>query len=230
MQIAKFVRWAASAHSWYKHVPLQEAAVFCFVLDLTVGMRRTANGFAEQFDGDVRTHYSWLPTKAYREAFGLLTYRDALPAFQPKTRGPRSVSVQKIDAERVWIPAHLVKAGSCHVTAACHGRAESYQIYHHCYEAFVQASRDGTLGALPKVGQLSSDEADEPTRHTYSYLPKQEQMAHFRSLPPGDCSPRTDTHLRLTPRHVPPLTMRRPLYPHYPPPLQRAPTRLMQRL
>ena len=33
VQIAKFVRWAASAHSWYKHLPLQDAAVFSFVLD-----------------------------------------------------------------------------------------------------------------------------------------------------------------------------------------------------
>jgi len=23
VQIAKFVRWAASAHSWYKHTPLE---------------------------------------------------------------------------------------------------------------------------------------------------------------------------------------------------------------
>ena len=45
-------------------------------------MKRTRNGFVDQHEGDARTHYSWLPTRAYREAFGLLTYRDALPAFQ----------------------------------------------------------------------------------------------------------------------------------------------------
>ena len=50
VQIAKFVRWAASAHSWYKHIPLQDAAVFSFVLDLTVGMKRTHDGFVEQLD------------------------------------------------------------------------------------------------------------------------------------------------------------------------------------
>ena len=73
---------------------LQDAAVFSFVLDLTVGMKRTPDGFVEQHEGDARTHYSWLPTRAYRDAFGLLTYRDALPAFQPNcVVGPRSVSV-----------------------------------------------------------------------------------------------------------------------------------------
>jgi hypothetical protein len=51
--------------------------------------------------GDPRTHYSWLPTRAYREAFGLLTYRDALPAFQAGcASGPRSVSVQRRDGRR----------------------------------------------------------------------------------------------------------------------------------
>jgi hypothetical protein len=50
VQIAKFVRWAASAHSWYKHIPLQDAAVFSFVLDLTVGMKRMHDGFVEQLD------------------------------------------------------------------------------------------------------------------------------------------------------------------------------------
>ena len=52
----------------------QEAAVFSFVLDLSVAMKRTAAGFVEQHEGEARTHYSWLPTRAYREAFGLLRY------------------------------------------------------------------------------------------------------------------------------------------------------------
>ena len=64
-----------------------------------------------------RTHYSWLPTRAYREAFGLLTYRDALPAFQPACAfGNRSVCVQRLSGARVWVPAHLVQSGSCYVT------------------------------------------------------------------------------------------------------------------
>ena len=55
-------------------MPQQEAAVFSFVLDLSVAMKRTAAGFVEQHEGEARTHYSWLPTRAYREAFGLLSY------------------------------------------------------------------------------------------------------------------------------------------------------------
>ena len=58
----------------YKHMPQQEAAVFSFVLDLSVAMKRTAAGFVEQHEGEARTHYSWLPTRAYREAFGRLRY------------------------------------------------------------------------------------------------------------------------------------------------------------
>ena len=265
VQIAKFVRWASSAHSWYKHLPQQEAAVFSFVLDLSVAMRRTPGGFVEQHEGEARTHYSWLPTRAYREAFGLLTYRDALPAFQPATTAMRSVCVQRLSGARVWIPAHLVEQGSCHVTAACHGRAESYEIYHHPYEAYVQArnsgcsvqhlqrgqgpgtpgcsashaggargaggsggatgsgSGGGSHAASPvspgpgfgngrgSFGSFSSfssadgwqdwglqaddgdgDEggvgappsAESPLRHSYSYLNKEAQQQHFRSLPP----------------------------------------------
>jgi len=204
VQIAKFVRWAASAHSWYKHLPLQGAAVFSFVLDLTVGMKRTPDGFVEQYEGDARTHYSWLPTRAYREAFGLLTYRDALPAFQPGcASGPRSVSVQTTDARRVWVPSHLVEVGSCRITAACHGRAEAYQIYHHAYDAYCQARLAGTLSKpappLTPIDPSAVDvaqpspfspreatppEADLPaTRHAYSYLNKQAQRDAVVSLP-----------------------------------------------
>ena len=208
VQIAKFVRWAASAHSWYKHIPLQDAAVFSFVLDLTVGMKRTPDGFVEQHEGDARTHYSWLPTRAYREAFGLLTYRDALPAFQPGcASGPRSVSVQSHDARRIWVPSHLVEVGSCRITAACHGRAEAYQIYHHAYDAYCHARINGTLPKppapkrdghydpsavevsshspfSPREPKASGDEADLPvTRHAYSYLNKQAQRDAISSLP-----------------------------------------------
>jgi len=205
VQIAKFVRWAASAHSWYKHLPLQDAAIFSFVLDLTVGMKRTPDGFLEQHEGDARTHYSWLPTRAYREAFGLLTYRDALPAFQPGcASGPRSVSVMSIDAKRVWVPSHLVEVGSCRITAACHGRAEAYQIYHHAYDAYCQARLSGTLpkpepraaGPVASRGvevvtpspfsarAPSPADADLPqARHAYSYLNKQAQRAAISSLP-----------------------------------------------
>ena len=132
-----------------------------------------------QHDGEPRTHYSWLPTRAYRDAFGLLTYRDALPAFQPAiAEGPRSVGVQKVDGGRVWVPSHLVELGSCPVTAACHGRAEAYEIYHHPYAAYARARSSGTLG------DLSSAAADARRRHSYSYLNKGEQQQHFRTLPP----------------------------------------------
>ena len=206
VQIAKFVRWAASAHSWYKHLPLQDAAVFSFVLDLTVGMKRTTNGFVEQHEGDARTHYSWLPTRAYREAFGLLTYRDALPAFEPScATGMRSVSVQHYDTKRIWVPSHLVKVGSCEITAACHGRAEAYQIYHHAYDAYCHARLSGTLRkperpvarATPTAVDYSkvkpfdwtpsaaeSSRSELPVaRHAYSYLSKQAQREAIASLP-----------------------------------------------
>ncbi len=205
VQIARFVRWATSAHSWYKHLPLQEAAIFSLVLDLTCAMKRQPDGYVEQKEGDPRTHYSWLPTKAYREAFGLLTYRDALPAFMPGCAdGPRSVSVQRLDGDRVWLPAYLVEVGSCCVTAACHGRAESYQIYHHLYEAYSEARGAGELKppppqsakppqpavAPPTVytsphGAPSSPQkpASPQRRHAYSYERKEAQQESFQTLP-----------------------------------------------
>lgn len=205
VQIAKFVRWVASAHSWYKHVPLQEAAIFSLVLDFTAGMKHTPEGILDQREGDARTHYSWLHTRAYREAFGILTYRDALPAFVPGcASGPRSVSVQRTNAERIWVPANVVEVGSCHVTAACHGRAESYQIYHHPYEAYSQARLAGILpppsrqDALPKsagaarpstaTATVTSCAGTHECRknckvHSYSYLTKDEQKRSLLTLP-----------------------------------------------
>ena len=169
---------------------------------------------ARHVQGDARTHYSWLPTRAYREAFGLLTYRDALPAFQPGcASGPRSVSVQRpSDARRVWVPSHLVEVGSCRITAACHGRAEAYQIYHHAYDAFCTARMAGTMNKprpaperrAPAAVDFSQvkpfDDVGSEMRSssgtvdleelpvgasgaTYSYLSKHAQRAAVGSLP-----------------------------------------------
>ena len=76
----------------------EEAAVGEAAVNLReAGVSREELSIARH-EGDARTHYSWLPTRAYREAFGLLTYRDALPAFEPScATGMRSVSVQHYD-------------------------------------------------------------------------------------------------------------------------------------
>jgi len=93
-------------------------------------------------------------------------------------------------------------------TAACHGRAEAYQIYHHAYDAFCQARIAGTVAKpstpperrAPAAVDYSKvhpfddletrrsdggvDAQSLPVqRHAYSYLSKQAQREAFASLP-----------------------------------------------
>ena len=117
--------------------------------------------------------------------------------------------MQRRDGRRVWVPAHLVEIGSCRVTAACHGRAEAYAIYHHAYDGFCEARTDGTMpvpappperrvpapfdyskvrpfdveGSHFPQGSSSFEQSLPASRHAYSYLGRQAQREAISTLP-----------------------------------------------
>ena len=190
----------ASAHSWYKHVPLQEAAVFSIVLELAVAMKRTPDGsFVEQARAvPPALRHRARPARAPRlpppppprsppaprpslrsttasrgrTTRGCRRARTATPSASSRTatrcppsspRSPRArarSACRRSTAVACGCPPTWSSWGGP-VTAACHGRAEAYEIYHHPYAAYARARSSGTLG------DLSSAAADARRRHSY---------------------------------------------------------------
>ena len=75
--IRNFTDRVAGAHSWYKHLSMAEDRSFVFSLDPTVNMhydRRSAK-FYDKVRGDgSEFHYTWTPSKDYRERFFFFDY------------------------------------------------------------------------------------------------------------------------------------------------------------
>ena len=92
-QMHEFVRYVASAHSWYKHLPLwPPGRQFTFFLDPGAGMQRvvTADGSMDVIDREVQGfHYSWLPT---RDGPGQAS-SPGLPAHASKAARPGHIDV-----------------------------------------------------------------------------------------------------------------------------------------
>jgi len=77
--IFAFTKRVATAHSWYKHLPVAEGiAKFYFSLDLSSNRRMKDGRWIDFVDGDgTRIHYSWLPTASFRKRYGCFDYSRA---------------------------------------------------------------------------------------------------------------------------------------------------------
>lgn len=76
-QVHNFVDYVASAHSWYKHLPLiPPGSPFCFFLDPNSGCDLVVARGKTRYRKRLKRgfHYSDLPTKDYRTNFGYLEY------------------------------------------------------------------------------------------------------------------------------------------------------------
>ncbi len=78
-QIEAFVEFVASAHSWYKHLPLFPPGLpFHFLVHPWAGMDIVllADGRIgpQERTGERGFHYSWMRTSSYHELFGPLSY------------------------------------------------------------------------------------------------------------------------------------------------------------
>lgn len=130
-QINNFVKFVASAHSWYKHIPYHLPGVpFYFFVDPFAGCEvfiswmgkvtvapRTEQGF----------HHSWIPTREYREQFGHLAYScvkstqaTVLKWFGRTGSNDYSPTIRGRDGKLRALPTEVLDAGRVHLTAAIH--------------------------------------------------------------------------------------------------------------
>ena len=134
-QTGRFARFAMSARSWYKHLPVQTKVPFVFFLDPGSGMShiRTPTGevaLLEITDASTRFHYTWQTTATYRQRFGFWRYfaNDGTclamitPARDHIQGTPGSSSVQILSETGDWIdvPAELAGQGTANVSALIH--------------------------------------------------------------------------------------------------------------
>ncbi|MDZ7584236.1 MAG: hypothetical protein U0938_05325 [Thiobacillus sp.] len=139
-QIEAFADYAASARSWYKHLPLNPpGALFQLYIDPHAGMDRVvlASGeisMLERTDETEAFHYSWRTTADYRERFGCLAFAcgKGSALFQDAMLGDEPVLVDgnclypelrisKAVAERP--PEEILETGACGLTALVHPHA-----------------------------------------------------------------------------------------------------------
>lgn len=139
-QIQAFADYVASAHSWYKHLPLRPpGSDFHLYIDPHAGMDHLVHASGEV---SMRTrtqdtepfHYSWITTADYRERFGYLAFACAMGSSV-------SMDEQLLD-ETVLVdnnslnpvlqiardsamtpPREVLEAGTCSLTALVHPRA-----------------------------------------------------------------------------------------------------------
>lgn len=144
-QIAEFVEYVATAHSWYKHLPLLPPGLpFTFYLDPNAGREWIENGSRSRFRDRVanapareRFHYTWQPTSDYIARFGYLTYfAKAVTSFLvPIKNGVLdTASAPRIQVEnrrwmvvnRSWItvPEDVRRQGTVYLTAVIHPIAQ----------------------------------------------------------------------------------------------------------
>jgi len=102
-QIAEFVEYVATAHSWYKHLPLLPPGLpFAFYLDPNAGREWIENGSRSRFRERIanapareRFHYTWQPTSDYVARFGYLTYfANAGTSFRVPMRAVFSIPIR----------------------------------------------------------------------------------------------------------------------------------------
>ena len=139
-QKENFVQYVSHAHSWYKHLPMdQPGAPFYFFIDKYAGYDRFL-----QKDGiaflEARVtqgfHYSALPTAEYLAYFGHLAYSCGFgKTVVLLSDGPVAVPRDDIpaipgdDASMYRLPTEIEEAGLTHLTAVIHSTtAQSYDL------------------------------------------------------------------------------------------------------
>lgn len=139
-QIAAFADYVASAHSWYKHLPLQPPGMeFHFYIDPNAGMDHLVHVSGEvtvraRTTDTESFHHAWMTTADYRERFGCLAFSSVAGSsvfgsdqvngeavlVDNNTLYPR-IQVEPDSAMRP--PKQVLDAGMCSLTALVHPRA-----------------------------------------------------------------------------------------------------------
>ena len=139
-QIDAFADYVASAHSWYKHLPLQPPGLsFHFYIDPNAGMDHLVHASGE-VTVRARTpntewfHYAWITTADYRERFGCQAFScsavgsvfgtDQVNGETVLVDGNSLHPVLQVDRDSAMRPPkQILDAGICSLTALVHPRA-----------------------------------------------------------------------------------------------------------
>lgn len=144
-QIEAFADYVASAHSWYKHLPLQPPGVdFHFYIDPNAGMDHLIHASGEvtvrvRTPGAESFHYDWMTTADYRERFGCLAFSCAAGSsvFGTDLVGEETVLVDgnslhpvlQVDRDSAMRPPKpILDTGTCSLTALVHPRASARMV------------------------------------------------------------------------------------------------------
>jgi hypothetical protein len=139
-QKENFVQYVSHAHSWYKHLPMdQPGAPFYFFIDKYAGydrfLQKDGTAFLEARVNE-GFHYSALPTAEYLEYFGHLAFSCGFgrtvvllsdgPVAVPRDDIP---AVPGDDASMYRLPTEIAEAGLTHLTAVIHSlTAQSHDL------------------------------------------------------------------------------------------------------
>jgi hypothetical protein len=139
-QKQNFVEYVSHAHSWYKHLPMDQPGVpFYFFIDKYAGYDRLVQKDGTAFLQARVTkgfHYSALPTAEYLAQFGYLAFSCGFgktvtllsdgPVVIPRDGIP---AVPGDDASMYRLPTEIEEAGQTHLTAVIHSlTAQSYNL------------------------------------------------------------------------------------------------------
>jgi len=97
--VLQFVARVRSHHSWYKHLPIEQGAVFQFGMSPTAGMRFRSSDIVEYVHGDgTEFHYTWSSTEDYRKRFHCFVWK------QVEMSGGIQYTVDTCDAKPLLMP------------------------------------------------------------------------------------------------------------------------------
>lgn len=179
-QIAEFVEYVSTAHSWYKHLPLiPPGRPFTFYLDPNAGREWIESDSRGHFrervanaPADERFHYTWQPTSDYLARFGYLNYfAEAGTSFRvPMKNGVlNTASAPRIQVEnrnstvvnRSWItvPEEIRREGTVYLTGVIHPIAQRVG------DLFMKQRLLGSYGGRPlDTRSFDASTADDLTR------------------------------------------------------------------
>ena len=136
-QTREFAAYVASAHSWYKHLPVYPPMPFRFYLDPNAGRSTIISEdgeikFEDIVDESTRFHYTWQLTETYRERLGYWNYLAPYGTHFLIPRGQDVIDTKQSGHTRsgpaifmpevgwIMLPDALVQAGTAGVTALIH--------------------------------------------------------------------------------------------------------------
>ena len=133
-----FAEFVSTAHSWYKHLPLNlPGQPFYFFIDKYAGCDRLLrkDGTAAVVERtEPGFHYSDLPTKEYRSRFGYLAFScssgtSVFAAGWPLVYSRDKVAAVPGDDGKIYgIPNEILELGETHLTAIIHPGGSCYPV------------------------------------------------------------------------------------------------------